>query len=401
MTKKTIQSISHTLPFLAFILLISACAIQPARQNSSASQAQPTLVPTAVPVTNSTYTVERGEVVYGTKLNARISPIIEEALSFPIDGVISAVHARTGDEVQAGDPIADLDTEAIEEALLQTRTTLNIAQARLDSTIAQINRDLRQVEIEEEIAQLTLDRAIALAGDNPSEDEQYGIALLKLQLELAQLDLQELNSALDPGLQADVDAAELQQSELQALLQSTSLTAPFDGEITSFSAVPGFAVSSFEPIGLLADNSQVEARDQLRNAQMEELSEGLPVRISPANKPGESYPSTITRLPYPYGSGGSSGIEESDKSTRFGFDNPADAALFESGERVSITIIIETREDVLTLPKAAVRNFSGRNFVVVLEDGIQRRVDIILGMGGNRIVEIVDGVTEGQIVVGQ
>jgi multidrug efflux pump subunit AcrA (membrane-fusion protein) len=203
-------------------------------------------------------------------------------------------------------------------------------------------------------------------------------------------------------LQANVDAAALKVAEIEALLASTSLTAPFDGEIVSLTAVPGFAVSAFAPIGVVADVSQVEANASLRDAQMETLSEGTPVLISLSNRPGDTFPATITRLPYPYGSGGGSGdFAETDLTTRFSFDNPADAELFAPGERVSINVVIEAKDGVLYLPEAAVREFNGRHFVVVKEGDVEQRIDITLGISGNGVVEILDGLSAGQVVVGQ
>ncbi len=51
------------------------------------------------------------------------------------------------------------------------------------------------------------------------------------------------------------------------------------------------------------------------------------------------------------------------------------------------------------VPPSAVREFSGRRFVVVESDGVQQRVDVVLGIAGDGRVEIVEGLSEGQVVV--
>ena len=48
----------------------------------------------------------------------------------------------------------------------------------------------------------------------------------------------------------------------------------------------------------------------------------------------------------------------------------------------------------------AVRNFQGRNFVVIQGGDTQRRVDVQLGIQSDNRVEILEGVTEGDVVVG-
>ncbi len=65
-----------------------------------------------------------------------------------------------------------------------------------------------------------------------------------------------------------------------------------------------------------------------------------------------------------------------------------------------VTVILERKTDVLWLPPAAIRTFSGRKFVVIEEDGRQRRVDVVVGIESEDRVEIIEGVEEGQVVVG-
>jgi len=385
-----------------FTLLLAACGSQPTRQTPSNSNTEPTLVPTAIPSARTTYTVERGEVIYDVSLPGRTSPVIEEPLSFPIDGVVAEVFSRREAQVEAGDVLAKLDTKDSEEALLLAQQALTIAESRLETTQAQRQRDRRRSEIRAAIAQLNLDQAIAQAGEVPSESDQFQLDRLALQLELTLLDLDELSTDSDPAMQADVEQAALRVAELEQLLEDAVLTAPFSGQILSFNLSPGYAISAFTPIGSIADMDQLEISANVRDNQLEELSEEMPVLIVAANRPGEGVPATIRQLPYPYGSGGG-GTEttEADSRTRFSFDSLEDVANFQSGDRVDILIVITEKDDVLFLPPSAIRDFNGRKFVVVQDGEIQERVDVELGIQGNGRLEIINGLEEGQTIVGQ
>jgi len=68
---------------------------------------------------------------------------------------------------------------------------------------------------------------------------------------------------------------------------------------------------------------------------------------------------------------------------------------------VRITVVLERKEDVLWLPPQAIRTFEGRKFVVVQEGEGQLRVDVKVGIESEDRVEIEEGLTEGQIVIGQ
>jgi hypothetical protein len=72
----------------------------------------------------------------------------------------------------------------------------------------------------------------------------------------------------------------------------------------------------------------------------------------------------------------------------------------ELGELATVIILLEQKEDVLWLPPAAIRSFQGRDFVVIREGDVQQRVDVRLGLESEERVEILEGVEEGQIVVG-
>ena len=73
----------------------------------------------------------------------------------------------------------------------------------------------------------------------------------------------------------------------------------------------------------------------------------------------------------------------------------------EAGDLVKVIVTIERKADALWLPPAAIRTFSGRKFVVVEEEGRQRRVDVTVGIESAERVEIEDGLEVGQVVIGQ
>ncbi|MCB0132008.1 MAG: hypothetical protein KDD78_14215, partial [Caldilineaceae bacterium] len=112
----------------------------------------------------------------------------------------------------------------------------------------------------------------------------------------------------------------------------------------------------------------------------------------------------IRQLPYPYGSGGNpsvTDVEDRDDTTRITLDTSLADAELELGDLVRVDVVRERKDDVLWLPPQALRNFDGRRFAVLEDDGAQRRVDVIVGVETPERVEIEEGLVEGQIVVGQ
>ena len=97
---------------------------------------------------------------------------------------------------------------------------------------------------------------------------------------------------------------------------------------------------------------------------------------------------------------GSGSIDDVDKSTKVTLDASLSEMGFDVGDLMRINVILEQKEDVLWLPPQAIRNFEGRRFVVVQADGVQQRVDIVIGIDGDDRIEIEEGLEEGMIVVG-
>ena len=71
------------------------------------------------------------------------------------------------------------------------------------------------------------------------------------------------------------------------------------------------------------------------------------------------------------------------------------------GELAEVTITLEEKAGVLWLPPAAIRRFQGRRFVVVQDGVAQRRVDVLIGIESEDRVEILEGLEEGQVVIGE
>lgn len=325
-------------------------------------------------------------------------------------------------KVKAG-PSAE-DKAIAQSQLEQAKNSLWAAQAQRDSTCgrdktsadcdsaqANVQRAEQSVRISELQLQQMLkgataeDIAIAEANYQRAVQNQrlaaFDIEMQRQQIKLAELEMTQLEKEIDPKLTKAVERARLSVERLQAQLAETQIYSPIDGKVTSVSAYDGREVAAYKEVFIVADEKELEITAEPMSSQLQRLAEGMKAAIVLSAYPGKELPGEIIQLPYPYGRGGGANVSdvEQDKLSHISFD-PQDLAI-EPGDLVKVIVTLEQKDDALWLPPAAIRTFSGRNFVVVEEEGRQRRVDITIGIESAERVEIKDGLTEGQVVVGQ
>ena len=279
----------------------------------------------------------------------------------------------------------------------------NLQQATLDFSKAQANYDLAiqglgNQDIDLSLMQKEIDLAKLeieeLQTTGPNEQLVQNVAL-------AQLEVNILERGIDPSYTNNVEKAKLNVEKLEAAVEDAQIIAPFDGKVTSISLTEGREVTTFKPVAIVADPSKLEISSNPPDSQLQDLAEGMPVTISLSSRPGEEFAGAIRRLPYPYGGGGrSEGVETEDTSTRISLEVSPEELGLDQGDLVRVEVILEQKDNVLWLPPQAIRTFDGRKFVVVQDGDAQRRVDIKVGIEGEDRVEVEEGLTEGQIVVG-
>ena len=404
---------------------------------------------------NPVYTVQSGEVVKEMQFTGRVSPTAEKDLFFRTNGRVRQVLVKTDQMVKQGELLADLENDNLERDLAAAKLNLARAQSRLDDSTralaaqrarAQLNLEIEQARsqdlaprktlaaVELEKAKLALDRAqavydgIAWRNDKAAtaeaanlqqatlnynqakanydlaiqtiNNQYFQIQILERQVKQAQLALDELNKEADPLLANDVEVAKLNVKKLEAALADAQIVAPFDGRVMSVTATEGRAATAYQPVIVLGDMSKLEIKANLSSSDVTNLAVGMPAKLSLSSRPSEVMTGSIVRLP-PTTIAAGVNAADVDKSTVVGLDDPAKAAALELGDLVKTTVIVTRKENALWLPPQAIRTFEGRRFVVVKEGAGQRRVDVKIGIEGVDRVEILDGLTAGQQVLGQ
>jgi RND family efflux transporter MFP subunit len=344
------------LPFLLAVISLAACS----NAAGESQAATPTLIPAPEVSAKPTYEVQRGEVVRSFDFSARVLPAEQVELFFRVDGRVRTVYVERGDSVEAGQVLADLE---------------NLQDLEVQRAYDQLA--LRRAEIALEVAKLNLQHTLDTV-PTYSEDYHYLIGLDEYAVEVAQIEFDEMA---------------LRVQDLDASIAEAQLIAPIDGVVFTMNVKEGVPVTAYDGMMLVADMSQLELGAELTDLEMSSLTEGTAVVITQSSEPGTERTGTIRSLPYPHGGG----AETDDQPVRITLDEDLDLPL---NANMTVTVVLERRDTVLWLPIDAIRIFERRQFVVIQDGAVQRRIDIVTGVEGEERIEIIEGLTEGQIVIG-
>ena len=180
-------------------------------------------------------------------------------------GYVSDVKHDIGDHVKKGDVLAVLHVPELEKSLVQAKAALvskqrmeksaeaAVAQARQMLSVAR--SQLEALKAEGELQQVTLKRQEELSAGKATTPQQLdeirskakvaeaNVATGQAKMNSAQADIDAAEANRDVAA-AQVDVAGAAVQEVEALLEYTKITAPFDGVVTRRQVDPGDLVQA-------------------------------------------------------------------------------------------------------------------------------------------------------------
>jgi len=311
-------------------------------------------------------------------------------------------------EANYGEYLKKYEAGQIDENRLNLEyNNLLTAREKLEKARAQAQLALRQAEGQVTQAEESLRQAKAKLVELQG---QPSVADAEAALEQAEADYEQAVADADPEsynmrlLALDLEQAQLDIQDLENQIASAQLVAPFDGQILSLNIDPGDAVQAYSTVGVVADPDALEITAELGSEDLSQMAINQEAVITLRNRPGQTFSGSVRQLPYPYG-GTTVDTGDDDAAVHVAIEDqaaPSAAVDMTLGELAAVSIVLQEKEDVLWLPPAAIRTYQGRDFVVIqLADGSQKRVDVLLGIITDERVEIAAGLEEGQTVVGE
>ncbi|KPJ59347.1 MAG: hypothetical protein AMJ46_11465 [Latescibacteria bacterium DG_63] len=198
-----------------------------------------------------------------------------------------------------------------------------------------------------------------------------------------------MESAQEGNKKEAIEEAKVAYEIADKAYKPVPLTNSIAGEVINRSCEPGQNVSMQSELFVIAD--RLVARVQVDEADIGKLKVGQNSWIVLDAFPDERVEAKVTKI-------SREGTLVSDVVEYDVMVEPLDVPRYwASGMTANVEFIVDRKDDILFVPRSAVTDADGRHFVVVLEEG-PRRSEIQTGITDGRIVEVIEGLTEGQTV---
>lgn len=296
--------------------------------------------------------------------------------------VIEHILAESGQRVERGQPLALIDTT--EARMLLDKNSVSMLRARAAAEVEESRLEVAAVSEAEARKLLERSRALQPRGAVSQQlldehENAHARAVAELRLARQSLALAE----------ADAELIARERKEIELTIERSTVRAPDAGLVLKRTARIGAMTSaSANPLFVIAKDAEIEFSTQVTETSFLRLDEGMRAQISLPGYEGQL--GGRLRL----------NAAQVDPATRSGEVRIEldEADGLKPGVFARGSINAPARRNIL-LPGSAVNTASGASNVFVVKDGVVDRREVTVGIRQEGFVEIIAGVSDGEMVV--
>ncbi len=233
-------------------------------------------------VTYATTPVTRGRLTVSVSATGKLAPTNQVTVGSQLSGLVTRVVVDVNDRVIAGQPLALIDPEQIDDQIRAGQATLAANEAQVAQARATLAESRAQLARLSEVYRLSKGRV-------PS----------KTELQAGQADAQRADAALRVA-EANVTAARAQLSQSQTQRARAIIRSPVNGVVLARQVDPGQTVAaSFNTPTLFViaeDLTRMKLEVAIDEADVGEVQTGQKATFTVDAFPGRTFPATITRV---------------------------------------------------------------------------------------------------------
>jgi len=338
----------------------------------------------------------RGVLVATGIIKPRVGAVVR--IGTRATGTITEIRVRVGDRVKRGQLIAIIDDREIRQAIKQQKAALLSTQGSLLQIELTYPKRIREAKANYEYAKISYEREIKLFAHEFTTKDAVDRA--KSQFKALEANLKRLQNEYKTQLKiarANIESHEALLRQHEIRLTYTKIYTPIDGVVSDITAQEGETIVA----GLQAANlvtvlnpESLEMRIYIDETDIGRVRTGQIVEYYVDTFPQKTFHGSIDNIyPQPVVKDNIVYYLAIVKILRH------DAKFLMPEMTAHVRIIFDERSNILAVPNAAIRFERGRQvaYRVLGPDNVQK-VELKIGIRGEDMTEIVDGLNEGDEV---
>ena len=354
--------------------------------------------------------VTRGPVVQSIVATGRVDTPARITISSQSAARIEEVLAREGDRVSAGQPLVRLRSDEAQAALDAARAALREAEGR-QRQLERVQRPVAEQQLAQARANLEaagreLERARELVAQgyvsqSRADEAQRQVDTARAALTSAQA---QAEGAREGGIEAELARARIAQARAnlasaEARLDTLVLVAPADGVVLTRAAEPGDTAQVGRALLTMARAGATRIVATVDEKNLRWLAPGQKASALADAFPGRPFEAALTWV--------APSVDLQRGTVEVWLEVAQPPEFLKPDMTVSVEMVVARRDSALVLPAWAIRDAeAGANpgtrsgaHVLLMRDGRAVRQAVKLGLRGVGIVEIVEGLAEGDPVI--
>lgn len=360
------------------------------------------------------YTIDSGNVIDKIDSDAKIQSDEVNTLYALVNGEISEILFEVGDQVNAGDEIATIDSESIENQIKGIEAQINQVNYTLKERAAPADQErFDKLEYEMNALSIQLDRAEETYENNQTlfetgaiskaelDQSQDQVNILKNQISSVREDLKLLRNSISNNVemqyQAQIQGLEAQKATLENSLNNTTITSDYQGVITEKMVQKGQFITQGQPIVEVANLDTITLMADVLESDVNQISKSTKVLIEDSIA-DQMVEGTITKI-YPkiYSEISELGIKQNKVNIEVTPTSLSNGYLL--NQNIEISFVIDERENVIRVPLESYYATNGESYVFINDGGEAVSKTIKVGLEGEDYIEVTEGLAEGDEII--
>ena len=297
-----------------------------------------------------------------------------------LNAMLASNHGGTSADIQNAQAQLTLAQNTYDQA----KKMYDLVKDLPDSDVrkAQAYTALYNAQISLRRAQDNLNFFLLIPSGSDIDLARAKLTVAQAQLEDAQREWARLKDGPDPK---DVAAAQARVDAAQATINFSRLAAPFSGTVTSANPMVGDQVSPGTPGFRVDDLTHLQVDVQVSEVDINSVAAGQPVVVTFDAVLGREYHGKVVEVSRV----GASVQSVVNFTVTVELSDPDEDV--KPGMTASVTIAIQSLENVLLIPNRGVHLVNGQRVVYILRSGALVEVPVTLGASDETMSELISG----------